>query len=313
MSRLAVCICTCDRAALLARVLGAIERIELGELRPGQLSLIVVDNRPDGRARGVCEQMASRLPMPLAFVEEATPGISFARNRAVAEAIARGADFAAFLDDDDEPRPDWLRQLVRTQRETGADLVFGFWQLPTDLALPGWLRDTRYFRRPRPEDRNRYGLPAWAGSYNMLASHRLLAQLTGSSGPFRPEFAHSGGEDTDLFIRATRAGFAHSCALDSIVVRRWQPDRLTLAGVLRRGFVHGGSRIHLARAHLPSEQLSGLVWSSWRKLGKSLLGLPLVAAGRGRLADALLATTQAMGELHAWAGLRRHSYLGRRG
>ena len=313
MPRLAVSICTSDRAALLARVLHAIERIEFGELASDQVDLIVVDNRPDGRARSVCEQATAKLPIAVHFVEEGRQGISFARNRAVAEAIARGAEFVAFLDDDDVPSPDWLLRLVHRQCETEADLVFGFWRLPGELQLPAWLRGTRYFRPPRPEDRNRYGLPAWAGTYNLLASRRLLESLAGGSGPFRPEFAHGGGEDTDLFIRAAEAGFIYACATNSIVERGWQADRLTMRGVLRRGFVLAGSRVQLARAHLPAEQLGALARSSWRKLGKSILGLPLAARGRRHLIDALLATSQALGELHAWGGGRRHYYLRRRG
>ena len=177
MPRLAVSICTSDRAALLARVLHAIERIEFGELATDQVDLIVVDNRPDGQARSVCEQAAAKLPIAMHFVEEGRQGISFARNRAVAEAIARGADFVAFLDDDDVPSSDWLDRLVRRQRETEADLVFGFWRLPGELQLPAWLHGTRYFRPPRPEDRNRYGLPASAGTYNLLATSQALGEL----------------------------------------------------------------------------------------------------------------------------------------
>ena len=186
----------------------------------------------------------------------------------------------AFLDDDDLPEPDWLRHLLDTQRRTGADLVFGFWRLPAALELPGWLRDTRYFRPPDPDARNRYGLPAWAGTYNLLASLAALERLAGPDGPFLQEFAHSGGEDSDLFIRAQGAGFTHACALDSIVVRTWEPQRLTLRGILRRGFLLGGARVHLARAHLPAPQTKGLAWSSWRKLAKSLLQLPLAAHRR---------------------------------
>ena len=90
------------------------------------------------------------------------------------------------------------------------------------------------------------GCPAWAGTYNMLASRRLLEQLAAADGPFRPEFAHCGGEDTDLFIRATAAGFRHACATNSVVERGWQADRLTLrrcpAAGLRAGRVARPSR-----------------------------------------------------------------------
>jgi succinoglycan biosynthesis protein ExoM len=313
MSRVAVCICTCDRAGPLARALAVLERVELGDLAPEDVMVLVVDNRPDGRARAVCESVGPRLPVRLDLVEEPTPGISFARNRAVAEARARGAGFVAFVDDDDLPRPDWLWQLVRKQRETGADLVFGFWQLPQDAPRSGWLRETRYFQQPRKDDRNRYGLPGWAGTYNVLLSRRLVDGLAAEDGLFRAEFAHGGGEDSDLFIRAQRAGYPHACANESIVFRAWEPDRMTLRGIVRRGFALGGSRVRLARAHLPAGQARGLAWASWRKLGKSLLGLPAVAWERSRAADALVSLAGSLGEVCAWAGLRHGYYLRRRG
>ena len=311
MPRVAICVCTCDRPALLARVLDVLQRIELGDLSASDLLLAIVDNRADGTARSVCETYAPRLPIPMHFIEEARPGISFARNRAIAEALAWGADMVAFLDDDDVPRPDWLWRLVAKQRETGADVVFGFWCLPSDLKLPNWLRNTRYFRPPVRDDRNRFGLPAWAGTYNVLMTRRVLETLTPEDGPFRNEFAHCGGEDSDLFIRAKGAGFAYACAHDSIVVRAWEPSRLTLGGVLRRGFLRGGSRVHIARAHLSTEQVQALAWSSWRKLAKSQLRLPF-GWNRSKLVGSLLSLSHALGEIYAWAGMRYDYYLRRR-
>ena len=313
MARVAICICTCERTTLLARALSVVERIDLGELQPRDVVLIVVDNQPDGRARALCAEIRARLPIRLVFVEEPRRGISYARNRAIAAARAQGADFVAFIDDDDLPRPDWLWNLVRRQRETRADLVFGFWHLPSDLPLPCWLRNSRYFKPPRRNDHNRFGLPAWAGTYNVLLSRRAIELHGADGGPFRSEFAHCGGEDSDFFIRAKRAGLEHACAYDSIVVRAWENHRLTLGEVLRRGFLRGGSRVHIARAHLPAEQVRGLAWASWRKLAKALVRLPLTAWGRDRLVASLLSLAHSMGEIYAWTGLRYAYYLRRRG
>lgn len=312
MVRVAVCICTCDRAALLARLLAMLQGVELRELPPESVLVLVVDNRPDGQARMVCDRLGPGMEVPLRLVEEPRPGISFARNRTVAEARAWGADLVAFIDDDDIPAADWLWQLVRRQCETGADLVFGFYRLPQDLVLPGWLQGSRYFRAPDPDDRDRYGLPGWAGTYNVLISRRVLEQLTIGDGPFRAEFASSGGEDMDLFIRAKAAGFAYAVATASVVIRAWEPDRLTIGGILRRGFQRAGSRVMLARAHLPREQVRRLAWNSWGKLGKALLELPLVWS-RPRLVSRLLGVTAALGEVYAWSGLRYDFYLRRRG
>src|SRR4051812_7866188 len=57
MVRVAVCICTCDRLASLAQVLAMLEGIELGDMMPDDVGVIVVDNRPDGRVRALCEQV----------------------------------------------------------------------------------------------------------------------------------------------------------------------------------------------------------------------------------------------------------------
>ena len=283
MVRVAVCICTCDRLASLAQVLAVLENIELGDMVPDDVGVIVVDNRPDGRVRALCEQVGARLPVRLECVEEARPGISFARNRAVAEARVRRADFVAFLDDDDLPEPDWLRALARhaAQRPARIWCSASGGCRPRSSCLAGCATRAISARRPRrPQPLRASGL-GW---------HLQPAGLAGGpgapgrpDGPFLQEFAHSGGEDSDLFIRAQRAGFTYACAVDSIVVRTWEPRRLTLRGILRRGFLLGGARVHLARAHLPAPQTKGLVWSSWRKLAKSLLQLPLAATGGSRL------------------------------
>jgi glycosyltransferase involved in cell wall biosynthesis len=274
---------------------------------------VVVDNQPDGKARALCAAMRPRLPMPLLFVDEPRRGISFARNRAIAVARTEDVDFVAFIDDDDLPHPDWLRNLMRRQQETGADLIFGFWHLPSDLPLPSWLQNSRYFQPPRRHDCNRFGLPSWAGTYNVLLSRRAIELHGDGAGPFRSEFAHCGGEDSDFFIRAKRAGLSHACAYDSIVVRAWETHRLTLREVLRRGFLRGGSRVHIARAHLPAEQVRGLAWASWRKLGKALVRLPLAGWGGERVVASLLSLAHSMGEIYSWAGLRYAYYLRRRG
>ena len=232
MVRVAVCICTCDRAALLARVLAVLARVELDDLPPENVLLLVVDNRPDGQARAVCERQRPRLPMPLRFVEEPRPGISFARNRAVAAARAWGADLVAFLDDDDVPATDWLWQLVQRQRETEADLVFGFW-------------------------------PAAAGpaAARLAAQHPLLPPAaTGGPQPVRPAglgrhlqcadlppgagAAHDRRWTVPGRVRHAAAARTWTCSSEprlrasptpwpphSIVDRAWEPDRMTIGGI----------------------------------------------------------------------------------
>ena len=59
----------------------------------------------------------------LYFAEEQERGTSFARNRAITTALAQGAEWIAFIDDDDRPRPDWLAHVLDRQRVTGSSGV----------------------------------------------------------------------------------------------------------------------------------------------------------------------------------------------
>ncbi len=136
--RIAICVCTHDRPAALSALLASLREIELIGLDPAAVEVVVVDNRPNPGTRDLCEAARAGLPIGLHYAEEPQPGLTYARNRAVAVAVERGADFVAFIDDDDQPQPDWLLRLLEQQAATGADLVFGSWVL--DPHMPDWAR-----------------------------------------------------------------------------------------------------------------------------------------------------------------------------
>ncbi|MCL4686312.1 glycosyltransferase family 2 protein [Myxococcota bacterium] len=239
--KVAVCLCTCDREALLRECLAAVAHALRTAPPDAEVTVFVVDNRPGGGAAAVCEALRTEFPCTLQYAAEPERGISFARNRAVAEALAWGADFVAFLDDDDLPDADWLLRLLARQQETDADLVFGTWRWPADFALRPWQRDIKFFRAADFEKRNRFGLPAAAGTFNVAIRSALLERMAADGPSFRRQFALAGGGDTDFFVRAHAGGARHAVALDSRVTRRWEPARTTLLGVLRRAFRVGNT------------------------------------------------------------------------
>jgi len=99
--RITVAICTRNRAAQLSRVLDTARRMRV----PAGLSweLLIVDN---GSTDATAETARSFAPaLPVRCVVETTPGLSNARNRAVAE--ARG-DYICWTDDDVEIDEGWL-------------------------------------------------------------------------------------------------------------------------------------------------------------------------------------------------------------
>jgi succinoglycan biosynthesis protein ExoM len=298
----AVCLCTCDRPQALQSLLGVLAGMEFDSLDALDLFLVVVDNRPDGRAQAICERARQRLPLRLYFAEERQRGISFARNRAVATARSHEAEFIAFIDDDDLPQPDWLVRLIERQKATGADLVFGLWRLPDDLKVPAWLSEIAFFRPPRLEATSEYDLPNWAGTYNVLISRAALEQLQQDGQVFRPEFALTGGEDTDLFIRARRAGLKFAIAEHSVVIRRWEAKRISLRGTLRRAFSIGISGTALRRRHLTRQDYQRRRRKALIRVARLITSLPLYIFQPKRLVVQLHDLARLLGALYSYRG-----------
>jgi succinoglycan biosynthesis protein ExoM len=304
---IAICICTYDRAHSLQQLLSVVSRMEFGPLDPSKVFFVVVDNHPDGRARAVCEEARAHLPCPLYFAEERERGISFARNRAVSEALAYGADFIAFIDDDDRPRSEWLAQLVNRQRETAADLVVGGWKVPASVSIPKSLRKIKFLEPPQSYETDRWGSICGASTCNVLIGRRVVEHL-GLAGPvFRPEFALTGGGDTDFFIRAGAAGFSFAVAAESVVFRDWNAGRLTWRGVIRRAFRTGSTSMRIHLAHGSAADCEWKRREARKEMKRQISALPRSLLKPKKLARCLSRIAWSLGVLHASTG-RKYNY-----
>ncbi|WP_293287344.1 glycosyltransferase [Oricola sp.] len=90
----------------------------------GRLAILVVDNDLNESARDV--SLARRTGFAkIHYVCEPRRGIPVARNRALDEAQAMGADVLCFIDDDEYPDSQWLTNLVDCWKKTEAHLIGG--------------------------------------------------------------------------------------------------------------------------------------------------------------------------------------------
>lgn len=289
---------------MLEKLLRSLEHIALDEARYGALEVIIVDNAPTGAARAVCEKVAPVLPVALHFAEEAERGLSFARNRAVDEALARDADFVAFVDDDDLPESDWLLRLLEKQAETGCDVIYGVWETIRHDHLPDWLKNVWMFKPKAAavDQKNIHGVPVLAGTCNVLVSRDILRKLAETGAVFSPEFAAIGGEGMDFFIRARQLGADSAVAEKSIVNRDHEAERLTFRGILKRNFHNGHVQMVLAKKHCSAEQIRDLRKDSLRILKKNLAGLLKHGLSKTKSANRFMRISYALGRMHAWFG-----------
>ena len=311
--RIAICVCTHNRSQGLMRLLVSLQDIELSGYNPQAVELIVVDNSPNPETEAICRRAAPRLPINLLYITEHRSGITYARNRGVEVALERGADFVAFIDDDDQPQADWLIQLLDRQAVTGADLVFGTWVL--DAMMPQWARESGIFRSPvkaKHENKGgRYGLPGCASTCNALVGRGILERIETIGPVFNHAFRFSGGEDKDFFIRAHDLGARLASADMSVIHRNHEPDRYTARGLLKRGFKNGCSQVSMARYHGSGSRVIKLLGTALSKLAMSLFLLPFSVLSKGLLMHNLYRAAKALGVLYTALTGRSINYYSR--
>lgn len=247
MPHVDVCICTFRRPAVLT----AIASVAIQALPDGMaLRIVVVDNDEAPSAMARIRDAAARSAVPVAYRHAPARNISVARNAGLDAARDGGADWLAFLDDDEEATPGWLMQLLARAHETGADAVFGPALAVYPPDAPRWMveADIHSNRPVRRDGRVETG-------------HSCNALIRMASLPpdlrFRVDLGRSGGEDTDFFFRLGRAGRRMDIADTALVTEAVPSLRLRLSWLAERRFAEGRHYAGAApKAPLPRARLA---------------------------------------------------------
>jgi glycosyltransferase involved in cell wall biosynthesis len=205
---LSVAICTRDRRESLLRSIAS-----LTAPAEARWELLVIDNASCDDTRCACESLADAFPTLLRVVDEPTPGLSHARNRALSEARGR---VVVFIDDDVTCQPGFVDAHARAFQ--ASDVVASGGRilpvLPAELR-GGW---RRYLERE---------LGGPTGHYDFGLEPRDISDTSGvllpfggnvgvvreaarSLGGFRPDLGFGGelvpGEETALLRRLGELG-----------------------------------------------------------------------------------------------------------
>jgi succinoglycan biosynthesis protein ExoM len=243
---ISVCICTFKRPAMLLDLLDALGRQVLVEPRQS-LELVVVDNDPAHSARAVLQQWRAPAGVVLRYFHVPQPNIAVARNTTIAH--ARG-EWIAFIDDDESPAVDWLQQLLATQQRCQADVVFGPVVPRYRPDTPDWVKQGRFFERPRHAS----GTPidereARTGNVLLRAS-----ALRAMPGPFDEAFGRTGGEDSVLFRDLIAQSLTLVWCDEAPVSEEVPADRATARWLLRRSYRVGQTWIRAEVYRLTASQ-----------------------------------------------------------
>lgn len=241
MSRLphiAVCICTYRRPELLRRLLAALEEQDTdGALT---FSVVVCDNDRALSATPVVNEFAARGTLALSACAEPEQNIALARNRTLAHATG---DFVAFIDDDEFPVRDWLRQLLATCERLGVAGVLGPVRPHFDATPPRWVIAGRFC------DRTEFPTgTVIAGSRCRTGNVLLRRSILPTDAPAFGERFATGGEDVDFFQRMNARGHVFAWCNEAVAYEVVPPSRWTRRYMLSRALLRGRNNLKLRHA-----------------------------------------------------------------
>ena len=293
-SKVIICIPTFKRPKMLRRLLDAIAALETS----AELSVLVADNDAQTHAGfDLCHALQNyRWPLKAVIAEKR--GIAQVRNTLIEHALATDAGFIAMIDDDEYPQADWIDQFLKTARDTGADVLQGSILFGQGSAAAGGHDDIRRATGP---------IAMLQGAGNLLIRRSVLVEMTAPW--FDPQFALSGGEDHDFFVRLSRSGkrFAWS---DEARAHGDVPDtRANLGWRLRRAYSVGNSDMRVLLKHRPGLlPLGAEILKILASLLLSPLAAAILAASPNRRAIPLQKLFRAAGKLSAMFGARYNEY-----
>ena len=221
--------------------------------------VVVVDNDPTGSAEAIVSSYADSIAGPVRHVVESQSGSAFARNRGIAEA---DAPVLALLDDDVEPRPDWLDHLVAPIVEDRADATGGRVVLDPAVTRPRWFDEDGiggYLTSFNLDDVER---EITGREYLVTANAAFRTELVRRTGGFDPALGPRGhvqlvGDDVHVVREVQRLGGRVHYVPDAVVVHELPAGRLRPSWVLRRAWWQGRSDWTVEARDLGDRRLGG--------------------------------------------------------
>ncbi len=295
-----VAICTRDRAASLARTLDS-----LAAMAPpgGPFEVLVIDNASTDDTQAVAARFAARLPLRLEHA--AQPGLSHARNHAVA--AARGA-YIAWTDDDVVVDADWLAAYARAFARWPDASVFGGPIVPVLLPpVTPWVRDNLALLAPALAARDLGAAPgALAAAALPYGANYAVRAAEQRRCPYDPALGAAPGrgrlgEETAAMAAMLAAGGIGRWVPDCRVSHLIAPERQTAASI-RRYFAAAGETEAHRRGDAGAPRVFGVPRWLWRRwlAGHASYALARLVAPPPVWLPALIVLAQAQGEVRYW-------------
>jgi len=241
---ISIIIPTYKRPEALERVLKSIDGSKVNGF---DVEIVVADNDPLASAADFMTRFMATSRSPITHIHVPEPGVSNARNGALAAAKGR---YILFIDDDMEADLGWAQTLVKGALDFDATLAFG----PIDAVMPKMENAVFDYMQPlfcRHRDYDTGLINEGIGTGNCFIDR---GKETLPNPAFDPALNHSGGEDNVFFDYLMAQGAKVAWIEAATTMEHVPADRATLNFVWRRNFAWGQG----PSQHEADKGLSGL-------------------------------------------------------
>jgi glycosyltransferase involved in cell wall biosynthesis len=227
MATISVIICTRNRGEFLRDTLESLAKVVAP--KGDFVELIVVDNGSTDHTKEVVKQSVLSAFNSVTVVDEHRPGLSHARNTAVA---AAEGDILLFTDDDVRVPKDWISGMVQPIRSGRADAVAGGVELAPHLQREWQHRDPELTSPLATTHTICADDPTRLVGANMAVARQVFEHVPAFAPELDAGSALGLGGDTLFSLQLQDAGFRLVAAFDVAVEHNCSPDRLSRASYL---------------------------------------------------------------------------------
>ena len=235
-----ICICTLRRNILLKNLLSKCAKLETGELF--EISIVVVDNDPDGIAQQTVMTAKSEFGIDITYGIEKVQTIPAARNHALR--LARG-NYIGIIDDDEFPPHNWLLTMYRAIDTFDSDGALGPVHPFFEQEPPVWLIKSKFCERPV----HRTGtILKWDDTRtgNVLIKKDVFIK----NNLFFDLNCKTSGSDKEFFREAMKLGCRFIAVEEAPVYEIVPPERQTKGYYLRRAMIQASNERKFRAPHL---------------------------------------------------------------
>lgn len=185
------------------------------------MRIVVVENDARASSHDTVAGHKEKALMPVRYAVEPVRGIPFARNAALKIALDEGADWIAFVDDDEVVSQGWLVAFCNASERLGADILMGPALLEYPPNKPWWVRRASKNMTPTGVSLDQ------VFTYNTFM-RADIASADGLGLRFDERLRFTGGEDKVFFLEAIAKGKVAKAVQEAVVTEEVPDSRLTL-------------------------------------------------------------------------------------